>query len=45
MLRLALTLKRNLPRLAGFAMLPLIRTVFWLSRILGPERAGDAGGA
>ncbi|MCJ2114434.1 lipid A biosynthesis lauroyl acyltransferase [Methylobacterium sp. E-025] len=45
MLRLALTLKRNLPRLAGYAMLPLIRAVFWLSRVLGPERAGDAGGA
>ncbi|WP_375463903.1 lipid A biosynthesis lauroyl acyltransferase [uncultured Methylobacterium sp.] len=45
MLRLALTLKRNLPRLAGYAMIPLIRAVFRLSRALGPERAGDAGAA
>lgn len=45
MLRLALTLKRIVPRLAGYAMIPLIRAVFWLSRSLGPERAGDAGGA
>ena len=45
LLRLALILKRTLPRLAGYAMVPLIRAVFRLSRILGIERAGDAGAA
>ena len=45
MLRLALILKRNLPRLAGFAMIPLIRGLFLLARALGPERASHLGGA
>ncbi|MGU3539120.1 lipid A biosynthesis lauroyl acyltransferase [Methylobacterium sp. A54F] len=44
MLRLALLLKRTLPRLAGLAMIPLIRLLFWLARSLGPERASDLGG-
>lgn len=33
LLRLALVLKRHLPRLAGLAMIPLIRGLFWLSLI------------
>ncbi|WP_336490569.1 lipid A biosynthesis lauroyl acyltransferase [Methylobacterium nigriterrae] len=45
MLRLALILKRNLPRLAGLAMIPLIRGLFLLARSLGAERASDLGGA
>ncbi|MFC6049682.1 lipid A biosynthesis lauroyl acyltransferase, partial [Methylobacterium hispanicum] len=44
MLRLALVLKRNLPRLAGLAMIPLIRGLFWLARLLGAERASRVGG-
>ncbi|GJD55683.1 lipid A biosynthesis lauroyl acyltransferase [Methylobacterium dankookense] len=45
MLRLALVLKRSFPRLAGYAMLPLIGALFHLARRLGPERAADLGGA
>ncbi len=45
MLRLALVLKRSFPRLAGYAMLPLIAAVFRLARGLGPERAGAWGAA
>lgn len=44
LLRLALVLKRNLPRLAGLAMIPLIRGLFWLARLLGAERASRVGG-
>ncbi|MDO9428120.1 MAG: lipid A biosynthesis lauroyl acyltransferase [Methylobacterium sp.] len=44
MLRLALVLKRHLPRLAGLAMIPLIRTLFWLARRLGTDRASRIGG-
>lgn len=44
MLRLALVLKRAFPRLAGYAMLPLIGAVFQLARRLGPARAADLGG-
>ncbi|MFC6789572.1 lipid A biosynthesis lauroyl acyltransferase [Methylobacterium komagatae] len=44
MLRLALILKRSFPRLAGFASIPLIRLIFFLARLLGPERAADFGG-
>jgi KDO2-lipid IV(A) lauroyltransferase len=39
-----LVLKRNLPRLAGLAMIPLIRSLFWLARMLGTERASRIGG-
>lgn len=45
MLRLALILNRHLPRLAGLAMIPLVRGLFWLARALGPERASRYGGA
>ncbi|WP_375409869.1 lipid A biosynthesis lauroyl acyltransferase [uncultured Methylobacterium sp.] len=45
MLRLALLLNRHLPRLAGLAMIPLVRGLFWLARALGPERASACGGA
>lgn len=45
MLRLALLLNRHLPRLAGLAMIPLVRGLFWMARALGPERASAAGGA
>lgn len=44
MLRLALILRRNLPRLAGLATIPLIRAVFLLARMLGTDRASAAGG-
>lgn len=44
MLRLALILKRSYPRLAGFASIPLIRLIFALARLLGPERAAAFGG-
>ena len=44
MLRLALILRRNLPRLAGFATVPLIRLLFWFARALGTDRASDFGG-
>ena len=44
MLRLALVLKRHLPRLAGLAMIPLIRTLFWLARRLGTDQASRVGG-
>lgn len=43
MLRLALLLKRSYPRLAGYAMLPVIRALVWLARFLGPERATAFG--
>jgi KDO2-lipid IV(A) lauroyltransferase len=42
-LRLALLLKRSYPRLAGFAMIPVIRILVWLARALGPRRATAAG--
>lgn len=45
MLRLALVLKRSVPRLAGYAMLPLIAALFRIARALGPERAGAWGAA
>jgi Kdo2-lipid IVA lauroyltransferase/acyltransferase len=45
LLRLALVLKRSFPRLAGYAMLPLIAALFRLARALGPERAGAFGAA
>ena len=45
MLRLALVLKRSVPRLAGYAMLPLIAALFRIARGLGPERAGAWGAA
>ncbi len=45
MLRLALVLKRSFPKLAGYASIPLIRLIFALARLLGPERAADWGGA
>ena len=45
MLRLALILKRSFPRLAGYAMIPVIRAVFALARLLGPERAAALGAA
>lgn len=44
MLRLALILNRHLPRIAGLAMIPLIRGLFWLARRLGTERASRIGG-
>ncbi|GJE28964.1 lipid A biosynthesis lauroyl acyltransferase [Methylobacterium organophilum] len=44
MLRLALILRRQLPRLAGLATIPLIRGLFWLARALGTNRASDLGG-
>jgi Kdo2-lipid IVA lauroyltransferase/acyltransferase len=44
-LRLALLLKRSYPRLAGFAMLPVIRALVWLARTLGPARATALGAA
>ena len=44
LLRLALVLKRNLPRLAGLAMIPLIRGLFLWARALGAERASRVGG-
>ena len=43
MLRLALILRRHLPRMAGLATIPLIRALFWIARALGAERASDAG--
>ena len=43
MLRLALILRRHLPRMAGLATIPLIRALFWLARALGTERASNAG--
>ena len=45
MLRLALVLNRHLPRIAGLAMIPLVRGLFWLARMLGTERASRCGGA
>ncbi|WP_426312834.1 lipid A biosynthesis lauroyl acyltransferase [Methylobacterium fujisawaense] len=39
MLRLALLLKRSYPRLAGFAMVPVIRALVLLARLLGPVRS------
>ncbi|MDP4002363.1 lipid A biosynthesis lauroyl acyltransferase [Methylobacterium sp. NEAU K] len=45
MLRLALILRRSFPRLAGFAMIPLIRALVWLARALGPERSTALGAA
>ncbi|WP_091860169.1 lipid A biosynthesis lauroyl acyltransferase [Methylobacterium brachiatum] len=45
MLRLALILRRSFPRLAGFAMIPLIRGLVWLARALGPDRATALGAA
>ena len=45
MLRLALILKRSFPRLAGFAMIPVIRALVALARALGPERSTAAGAA
>lgn len=45
MLRLALILNRHLPRIAGLAMIPLVRGLFWLARALGTERASRLGGA
>lgn len=45
MLRLALLLNRHLPRIAGLATIPLIRSLFLLARSLGAQRASDAGGA
>lgn len=44
LLRLALVLKRQLPRLAGVAMVLLIRSLFCLARRLGSERASAVGG-
>lgn len=44
MLRLALILRRHLPRLAGFATVPLIRILYWLARALGTDRASAVGG-
>ena len=43
MLRLALVLKRSWPRLAGYAMIPLIRALVWLARLLGPKRSTAFG--
>jgi Kdo2-lipid IVA lauroyltransferase/acyltransferase len=43
-LRLALILKRSFPKLAGFASIPLIRLIFALARLLGPQRAAAFGG-
>lgn len=45
MLRLALLLKRSYPRLAGFAMIPVIRALVLLARGLGPVRATAFGAA
>lgn len=45
MLRLALLLKRSYPRLAGFAMIPVIRALVLLARILGPVRSTAFGAA
>ncbi|SFE26915.1 lipid A biosynthesis lauroyl acyltransferase [Methylobacterium sp. 13MFTsu3.1M2] len=45
MLRLALLLKRSYPRLAGFAMIPVIRALVLLARILGPVRSTVLGAA
>ncbi|MBE7246094.1 MAG: lipid A biosynthesis lauroyl acyltransferase [Actinomycetospora chiangmaiensis] len=45
MLRLALLLKRSYPRLAGFAMIPLIRALVWLARALGAARSTALGAA
>ncbi|GAN46928.1 lipid A biosynthesis lauroyl acyltransferase [Methylobacterium radiotolerans] len=45
MLRLALLLKRSYPRLAGFAMIPVIRALVLLARVLGPERSTAFGAA
>ncbi|MEE7505953.1 lipid A biosynthesis lauroyl acyltransferase [Methylobacterium sp. C33D] len=45
MLRLALLLKRSYPRLAGFAMIPVIRALALLARILGPVRSTALGAA
>jgi Kdo2-lipid IVA lauroyltransferase/acyltransferase len=44
-LRLALLLKRSYPRLAGFAMIPVIRALVLLARILGPVRSTALGAA
>lgn len=43
MLRLALILRRRLPQLAGLATIPLIRTLFWIARALGMNRASATG--
>ncbi len=43
MLRLALILKRSFPRLAGFAMIPVIRALVALARALGLERSRSLG--
>lgn len=45
MLRLALLLKRSYPRLAGFAMIPVIRALVLLARALGPVRSTALGAA
>ncbi|MGH1588966.1 lipid A biosynthesis lauroyl acyltransferase [Methylobacterium phyllosphaerae] len=45
MLRLALLLKRSYPRLAGFAMIPVIRALVLLARALGPSRSTALGAA
>ena len=44
MLRLALVLRRQLPRLLGLLTVPLIRTLFWIARALGADRASRLGG-
>lgn len=43
-LRLALILNRHLPRIAGLAMIPLVRGLFRLARALGTDRASRIGG-
>ena len=43
MLRLALILRRSFPRLAGFAMIPVIRALVALARALGPARSTAVG--
>lgn len=43
MLRLALILRRHLPRMAGLATIPLIRGLFLFARALGLDRASNAG--
>lgn len=45
MLRLALLLKRSYPRLAGFAMIPVIRALVLLARGLGSVRSTALGAA
>ena len=43
MLRLALILRRSFPRLAGFAMIPVIRALVALAHALGPARSTAVG--